>query len=216
MLYITQKKKIYPVNLENNSFWGSNRTKPDINCALNIVNNYREHSLTKSYQDMNPLTKSAQAQLANRLYCLITRNIHFASNNVHSTTSLLNWRFSITRHIAKVYLTILCMRTVYSIIFQACSRANVNYREVVQERVIGIIIIIITLWIKLFRLISPCIKMYKIYFKSCIKYAYIYIYIWEKHIFLKIFCLCNPSLLQINLFWLNFLTYKISLKINLI
>lgn len=126
--------------------------------ALNIVNNYREHSLTKSYRDMNPPTKSGQAQLANRLYCLITSNIHFASNSVHSTRSLLNRRFSITCHIAKVYLTILCVRTVYSIIFRARTRANVNCNEIVQERAIGIIIIIITLRVKLFRLISRCTK----------------------------------------------------------
>lgn len=108
------------------------------------------------------LTKSGQAQLANRsIYCLITRNIHFVSNNVHSARlSLLNRRFSITRYIAKVYLTILYMRGLYiadCIIFRTRSRANIDCSEVVQERAI-IIIIIITLRVKLHRLIWRCAK----------------------------------------------------------
>lgn len=92
--------KIYIVGrsvlLENDSLL-NNQTKPDINCPLNIVNNYREHYLTKSYR-AHRLTKSSEAQLANRLYRLITRNIHFTSNNVHSAGYLLSRRFSITRH----------------------------------------------------------------------------------------------------------------------
>jgi len=80
---------------ENDLLLASCWTKPYINCALNM-SIITEDILWQRVSRVHPLTKSSQ--LANRLYYLITRNIHFASNNVHSTRSLLNRRFSIICH----------------------------------------------------------------------------------------------------------------------